>query len=175
MKVIVASSNPAKILAARLGFSAMFGGTAFSVSGISVPSGVSGQPLSRPETERGALNRVESARTSLGDADYWIGMEGGLEERNGRLWTIVAIAVMDAAGRTGTGTCGSFVLPAKVADLVRAGKELGEADDIVFGLRDSKKDLGAVGILTGGALPRAEYYAQGVILALIPFRNWDMY
>jgi len=69
----------------------------------------------------------------------------------------------------------AFVLPAQVARLVCSGLELGEADDQVFGTQNSKQQNGAVGLLTHDALKRAEFYAQAVQLALIPFINPQLY
>ena len=59
--------------------------------------------------------------------------------------------------------------------LVREGKELGEADDIVFGKENSKQTYGAVGLLTGDVIDRTRFYEDAVVLALIPFRNPDLY
>jgi non-canonical (house-cleaning) NTP pyrophosphatase len=53
--------------------------------------------------------------------------------------------------------------------------ELGEADDLVFGRSNSKQDNGAIGLLTGDVIDRAQLYEQAVILALVPFKNPDMY
>jgi non-canonical (house-cleaning) NTP pyrophosphatase len=53
--------------------------------------------------------------------------------------------------------------------------ELGEADDVYFGLSNSKQANGAVGLLTGNVLTRASFYEQAVIFALIPFKNPDLY
>ena len=63
------------------------------------------------------------------------------------------------------------MLSPKVAELVKQGKGLGEADDIVFGKTNSKQSNGGVGILTGDVLTRTPYYEPTVILALIPFRK----
>jgi non-canonical (house-cleaning) NTP pyrophosphatase len=62
-----------------------------------------------------------------------------------------------------------------VADLIRQGKELGEADDLVFNRSNSKQDNGAVGLLTGNVIDRAQLYEQAVILALAPFKNTEWY
>jgi non-canonical (house-cleaning) NTP pyrophosphatase len=75
----------------------------------------------------------------------------------------------------GQGQTGLFLLPPHVAELVRQGNELGEADDIIFGRKNSKQENGAVGILTGDVIDRAAFYEQAVILALIPFRNPELY
>lgn len=55
------------------------------------------------------------------------------------------------------------------------GKELGEADDLVFGQTNSKQANGAVGILTDNVLTRTTFYEPAVILALIPFKNPELY
>ena len=75
----------------------------------------------------------------------------------------------------GKGRTGAFFLPESVANLVRHGKELGEADDIVFGRSNSKQANGAIGILTGDVVDRTQLYEQAVILALIPFKNPQLY
>jgi non-canonical (house-cleaning) NTP pyrophosphatase len=59
--------------------------------------------------------------------------------------------------------------------LIDTGKELGEADDIVFGHTNSKQKNGAVGILTGNVIVRTSYYTEAVILASIPFKNAEIY
>jgi non-canonical (house-cleaning) NTP pyrophosphatase len=64
---------------------------------------------------------------------------------------------------------------AAIAELVRGGIELGEADDQVFGTQGSKQHNGAVGLLTHDTLTRDGFYAQAVQLALIPFINPHLY
>lgn len=175
MKTItVASQNPVKIDAAQRGFERMFPGAAFNVKTVSVPSGVSDQPMSSQETLRGALNRTCAAAHLQPEADYWVGIEGGLEEINGELEAF-AWVVVQHGGRTAKSRTGTFVLPPAVAALVREGKELGEADDIVFQRSNSKQANGAIGLLTADALNRTEYYEQAVILALVVFRNPELY
>jgi non-canonical (house-cleaning) NTP pyrophosphatase len=66
-------------------------------------------------------------------------------------------------------------LPPGVGALLEQGMELGDADDIIFGTSNSKQENGAVGLLTGNALTRTSLYAEGVILALIPFKNEDLF
>ena len=62
-----------------------------------------------------------------------------------------------------------------MSDLVRAGKELGEADDIVFGRRNSKQKEGALGLLTGKVIDRRELYEHAILLALVPFKSSELY
>jgi inosine/xanthosine triphosphatase len=174
-KVIVASTNPVKIEAAQIGFDRMFPDESFDVQGASAPSEVSAQPMSSDETLLGATNRAENASKFVTDADYWIGIEGGIENVNEELEVFAWVVVKAANGKIGKGKTGSFFLPQKIAELVRQGVELGEADDIVFGRKNSKQANGAIGILTDDALTRTTYYEPAVIMALIPFKNLTLY
>jgi inosine/xanthosine triphosphatase len=168
--VIVASTNPVKIQSVYDGFTRMFPGGLFDVRGVSVESGVSAQPMSDDETCTGAFNRARAAAQAVPDADYWVGIEGGLEEKRGDLHGVAWIVVI-GRGRVGKSRTATFVLPQEVARLIREGHELGHADDIVFQRSNSKHDNGSVGLLTADVLNRRLYYEHAVILALIPFKN----
>jgi inosine/xanthosine triphosphatase len=169
-KIVIASKNPVKIQAALNGFQRVFPGQTFEIQSVSVPSAVSIQPMSDEETRQGALNRAANARREHPDADYWVGIEGGLDTHHGEVHVFAWIVVLTAERRSQSRT-GTFALPDEVVALVQQGKELGEADDIVFGRSNSKQQSGSVGILTGDLIDRAAYYEHAVILALIPFLN----
>ncbi|MCK4808441.1 MAG: inosine/xanthosine triphosphatase [Candidatus Aenigmarchaeota archaeon] len=173
-KVIIASRNQVKINAAKIGFEKMFPDESFEFEGVSVPSDVSDQPMNDQETMTGAINRAENAKKNFNSADYWVGIEGGLEKRQDEIeaFNWVAIRSKDKHGKARTGT---FFLPKKIVELIDAGKELSEADDIVFERTDSRQKNGAVGILTGNIIDRTKYCAEAVILSLIPFKNPDIY
>ena len=172
--IVVASQNPVKVQAVRQGFERMFPGESFEIQTVSVPSGVGDQPASSGEALQGALNRAQQAARRLQQADYWVGVEGGIEDQGDEMVAFAWIVVQSPAG-LGKGRTGTFYLPPAVAELVRSGKELGEADDIVFGRLNSKQENGAIGLLTGNVVDRAQLYEQAVILALVPFKNPDLY
>lgn len=174
MKIILASNNPVKRRATRDGFARLFPDAELDIETVSVPSGVADQPMTDEETRRGALNRAHGARTARPEADYWIGLEGGLEVDGDQLSAFAWVAIVSSE-KQGESRTASFHLPKAVADLVRSGKELGEADDIVFGRSNSKQQGGAVGLLTEGAIDRAQLYEPSVSLALIPFLRPDLY
>ncbi|MBZ0300046.1 MAG: DUF84 family protein, partial [Anaerolineae bacterium] len=138
--------------------------------GVAIDSGVSDQPMSDEETYQGAFQRAAQAEKTVPEADFWVGIEGGLEERHGELHGVAWILVR-GAGRLGQSRTATFVLPDEVAQLVRQGYELGHADDLVFRRSNSKQANGSVGILTDDVLDRTIYYEHAVILALIPFKN----
>ena len=174
-KVIVASTNPVKVEAAQIGFAKMFPNESFDVHGISAPSEVSEQPMSSNETLMGATNRAHNVSKFVPEADYWIGIEGGTEDVNKELEVFAWVVVKSKDGKIGKGKTGSFFLPQKIAELVRQGVELGEADDIVFGRTNSKQTNGAIGILTDDVITRTTYYVPAVVMALIPFKNEALY
>lgn len=175
IKIIIASKNPVKIQAAFDGFRQMFPGETFEIEGISVASGVGDQPMSNAETYAGARQRIENACAAYASADFWVGIEGGVEEKENDMEAFAWIVIKSKDGHVGKGRTAAFFLPPRVAELVREGKELGEADDIVFGKTNSKQDNGAVGILTNNIIHRKHYYTHAIVLALIPFKNKDLY
>ena len=173
--IIVASKNPVKIEAARSAFTQMFPEETFGFEGVSVESGVRDQPMTDEETLTGARTRVENARIAHPDADFYISFEGGCEEDTEELRAFAWTVVESREGKFGKGRSGTFYLPHEVAVLVLGGKELGEADDIVFGRTNSKEQNGAVGLLTHDIFDRTSNYAYAAILALIPLKNPHLY
>ncbi|MBK6263523.1 inosine/xanthosine triphosphatase [Marivirga sp. S37H4] len=173
-KVIIASKNPVKINAVKNGFEKMFPSEHFEFVGISVPSGVRDQPRDNQETKRGAFNRSVNAKKQVHDAHFWVGIEGGIDKIENEMeafaWVVIQSEEMYGKAKTGT-----LYLPQAVVALINEGKELGEADDLVFGHTNSKQKNGAVGILTGNIIDRTSYYTHAVIMALIPFKNADLY
>ena len=174
IRVVVASSNPVKIAATREGFERMFAGTPFEVTPCDVPSGVSSQPMSDAETRQGAANRAIAARARQPDANFWVGIEGGIEALRGH-YIAFAWVVVHSSGITGESRSGTFLLPSRVAALVDEGMELGHANDLVFGKHNSKQHAGAVGLLTDGVIDRAQLYEHAMQLALIPFKQEALY
>ena len=171
ISVIVTSSNPVKLRAAERAFHSMFPGAEFVFEAVSVPSGVSAQPMSDAETRQGARNRVQAARALRPDAQYWVGLEGGLEEVDGELLASAWMVVGGPGGVMHEARSPTLPLPPGVLKLVRQGLELGEANDRVFSTHNSKQGQGAFGLLSGGRLSREGVYAQTLELALIPFTH----
>jgi inosine/xanthosine triphosphatase len=173
-KIIVASQNPVKIKAALQGFQEMFPEESFIAEGHSVPSGVSDQPLGNEETFAGAHTRALAAQQQLPEADYWIGIEGGniIEAQSMEVMAWVVVLSKQQMGKARTA---GFFLPPRVIALIDQGYELGHADDIIFGVENSKQTGGSSGLLTKGVMNRLRFYVPAVILALIPFLQPELY
>lgn len=174
-KIVVASQNPVKIRAVREGFERMnILDEQTEIIAFSAPSGVSDQPMTDEETYLGAKNRVLHIQKAVVDADFWVGIEGGLSEKEGDMYAFAWVIVL-SKNKKGESRTASFQIPPKVVALIREGIELGKADDIVFGQHNSKHHLGSVGILTHGEIDRTNLYEPAVCFALIPFVNEEIW
>lgn len=172
-KIIVASKNPVKLNATKEAFVRMFPDKEFEVEGMNADSGVSEQPLSDKETYQGALNRVNNA--SVHEADFYVGIEGGLEERGDEFESFAWVVVKSDNGVYGKGRSATFFLPEQVSALVKEGKELGDACDEVFQEHNAKQNQGTIGILTDNNIDRTKYYIDPTIIALVPFKKPELY
>lgn len=175
IKIIVASTNPVKINSSLNGFKKMFKNEKFIVESISIPSGVSDQPSTNKETYLGALNRANEASQHPQEADYFVGIESGIESMGDEMHTFTWVVIKSKNGQIGKARSASLFLPPKVSKLILEGKELGQADDIVFGMANSKQGIGSVGILTKNVSNRELFYTEVVILSLVPFVNPELY
>ena len=171
MKLVVASRNPVKIAAARAAVLALQPESKIEIEDIAVASGVSEQPLSDDETRRGARTRTINAYAASPEADYWIGLEGGIEVIGERLMAFAWIAVRNGSGEISDARSATLPLPAAVKALIDQGLELGDANDKVFATRNSKQGSGAYGLLTDGLYTRESIYTHTAVLAFLPFFN----
>lgn len=173
--VIVGSQNPVKLEAAQRAFKQVFPGEQFKVMGCPAESGVSNQPKSDEETFSGVTNRVKHCREMYPDADYYAGLEGGIERVHNEWITIAWMYIEDQAGNHGKARSAAHPLPKKIQKLLDEGLELGEASDIVFSRENTKHAEGTIGIMTQGLVTRADYYVQPMIFALVPFKNPELF
>ena len=172
--VTVGSTNPVKGAAVEDAFSAYFG--AVRVQGAAVSSGVPEQPMG-DETMRGARNRARALASlpEAREADYRVGIEGGLLHLGDRWFALGCMCVLDPEGREGRGTSPLFELPDGIVQRLRAGEELGPVIDEISGEPDSKRKGGAIGCFTRGIVTRRVLYRAGLLVALVPFLNPHLY
>ena len=173
IKIIVASKNPVKINAAKVGFEAMLNDTV-EASGVSIPSGVSDQPLTDDETRKGSELRAKGAKENYPDAHFWVGIEGGVDKLNGVIHTFGWITIL-SKNKQGQARSATIPLPNAVEAGLQKGEELGDINDRLFHKDNSKQKGGTSGILTHGVMDRLELYRHAMVLALIPFVNKALY
>ena len=172
MKIAVGSTNPVKVTAVRHTVLRIW--PEAEIIPVSVPSGVSDMPMTDEETLTGARNRAMVARAAL-DADFGIGLEGGVHPEPFGLTLHGWVVVVDGNGRIGIGGGGRLPLPEQIAQKVLAGTELGHVMDDLLGDHNSKQKGGAVGALTNGLILREETFALAVAYALAPFVSPHLY
>lgn len=171
MKIVVASKNPVKVEATRAAFAALMPETTLEMVPVNIASGVADQPMSDAETHRGARNRASNANNEHPDADYCVGLEGGIDVFDDQLMAFAWMAVMNQERQLACARSATLPLPAAVRALIDTGLELGEANDKVFATTNSKQAGGAYGLLSNGLCTRESIYTQTLILALLPFVN----
>ena len=175
LKIIIASKNPVKTNAIQNGFARVFPTEVCEYIHESVPSGVSDQPMTEEETMCGAKNRTRAAQALHPDADYYVGIEGGIVPQGEDMEVIAIVSILGKDGLEGRAQASTFFLPLPLIQLIKEGKELSHAVDVLFEKNNSGHQNGCIGILTHNVLDRTSYYTEAVILALIPFVNRDLY
>jgi len=164
LRIVVGSTNPVKVGAVAEAFRKYW--SECEVVGIGVRSGVGEQPMSELETMRGARNR---AMRCIRNADYGVGLEGGVCTIENKMFECAWVAIIDKDGKLGLAGGLYFELPANIAEEIRKGGELGPLMDKLTGKSNVKQGAGAIGIFTKGELDRKAAYVQIVLSALIKF------
>lgn len=164
MIVRLATANPVKVRAVKAALRKLFPGARLVTA--EAESGVSPQPLSLGETIRGARNR---ARRCRGRGTLGMGVESGLFRLEGRTLGVTICAVTDGR-RTTLGGGPFFELPGEaVRILVKGEVELGVALARKYGIPNPARDGGAVGVLSRGAVGRADLVRYAALMALFPW------
>ncbi|HEX6446890.1 MAG TPA: inosine/xanthosine triphosphatase [Streptosporangiales bacterium] len=170
MFVAVGSANPVKADATRQAFSQVWPTSSADVESVAVPSGVSAQPMNDVECIEGARNRAILAREAL-DADYGVGIEGGLVHVGGLWFNGGWVVVVDREFREGLGSTFRVPVPSVVMRRIEHGAELAEALDEALGVTDTKYGPGHFGHMTNGVVTRTHGYVDAVAAALARFAH----
>jgi inosine/xanthosine triphosphatase len=168
----VRSTNPAKVEAVRrvLGQVA----PACALEAVDVSSGVGAMPLGEAAVRAGALARARAALERTG-AEVAFGLEGGAILEAQDAWLTGHVVAVTRDGRLGEAAWGRMLLPRVAAERLRGGEELGDIIDDLFGRKESKRQAGAIGILTDGAMSRTDAFAYLVAMACAPFLHPELY
>ncbi len=176
MKILVGSKNPVKISSVEDAFSKYFKNV--FVEGMEVDSGVSVQPVN-DETYIGAQNRAlklyDLNNQQNLNADFFVGIEGGIIEQFDRWFAFGCMCIIDKNKNIGFGNSPAFELPISIVNNLLSGKELGDVMDKIMNEQNTKQRGGAIGFFTNGVMSRNELYVEGLKVALIPFLHKDMF
>lgn len=157
MKIIIGSTNQAKIEAVRSNFEDCH------IDGIEVASKVSAQPFSDEETFEGAINRArECANSEKGVIG--IGLEGGVMELENDFYLCNWGALVDEEENLFTASGARIPLPDEIAEELQKGSELGDLMDAYAQRTGVRQNEGAIGIFTNELVNRSEMFEHVVRL-----------
>jgi inosine/xanthosine triphosphatase len=172
IKVVIGSKNRAKNTAVETVFRRHFSGEDIVFSSIETNSRVRPQPITYTETIVGADNRAREALTLVPDADYAVGLEGGVDIGPHAIFVFGYVAIVNRDGQIGFGSSAWVELPesfrhpllmhaANLGDLIR---EIATVDD-----EKVRHEIGTNGVLTGGVYTRVREFDDAVDCALARF------
>lgn len=171
MKIAVGTENKAKLSACETVFGAAFPDEQLEFLPFSVESGVSAMPMNNEEMYQGALNRATALKELAADADFWVGLEGGVQEEppHKSLYLLGWAAILKAGSdEIGSGFSGGVKLDDDIALELRGGAELGpliqeRTKDID---NDIRHTIGASGLQTKGLYTRTMEFEHAIRAAL---------
>jgi inosine/xanthosine triphosphatase len=173
MFVVVGSTNPLKVSAARNTFRDFFDDV--EALGLPVPSGIKPFPTSEEETIRGAKNIARAAASERPDADFHVGIEAGIVEVDGRSF-VKAYAVVVRGDETGLGCSAAYEAPPDILEQIDPESNSGRlVIDYVMGRHDVLETGGVIGVLTKGRLTRDAINRDAVRCALTRFISPQYY
>lgn len=172
IKVAIGSTNPVKIKATEKVMKRIYGDVI--VISVEIISKVSHTPLTDEDCVEGAIYRAKEA-IKKAEADLGIGLEGGVAKRAGRYFLVGWCAVVDSEGDTALGCGGGIELPEIVIKEVFNGKELGEVINEITGINETKRKMGAIGILTKGLTNRQESWEVTIVHAMARKLSAELY
>ena len=124
------------------------------------------QVISKAECLARMRSVIFEAKSNYLDASYFVFMRGRFEDDGLNMEESALVMVQDDFGNEGYSQAASFVVPEKVAQLVRDGISFSKAVEEVYCVPGVKEGSGFVGILTNGVVMKEEQYFQPTAIAL---------
>lgn len=123
-KIVIGSLNPDKIgilqkVLREINFK-------MEVIGVKADSQVSSQPLDKDSTRKRAINRAHNARAAFPEADFWIGLEGGLHNYQKGYFLVSFACLLDKKGKQYIGEGEKIRLPKTVSQKIKQGEWFGK-------------------------------------------------
>jgi inosine/xanthosine triphosphatase len=175
LRVVVGSTNPVKVEAARSVFGRAFPGRKLEVHGIRVESSVPSEPYGK-DVINGALQRAQSAIDEA-DAHLGVGIEAGLFwcEHLQDYIDVQYCAIVDRGERMTLGHGPGFQYPPPIMSKVKEGKTVGQAMADISGISGIGRKQGVVGYLSKGIMVRKGLTETAIIAAMLPRLNPKLY
>ena len=173
MYIVMGSTSAVKVNATKQAFGTYFEDV--DVKGLPLASGVKAFPTSDEETLQGALNRAKEARSLEPEADFAVGIEGGLS-RFDKYVLVKQVAVVIKEDIISIGVSAGYAAPERLLrQLDMASDESRNIIDSYLGRKEILSNEGVIGVLTNGILDRTRVTKDAVICALTRFVNPQFY
>ena len=98
--------------------------------------------------------------------DYYVLMLGRFDDYQSYMEESALVLVQNKQGIEGYSQAASFLVPDKVASLLRQGVPFSKAVEQAFNLQNVKEGTGFVGYLTNKVVTKGEQYFQPLVIAL---------
>lgn len=170
--VVIGSTNPNKVLAAKDSFLRVFQGTSCVFKEVKIESQVSSTPITKEETLLGAQNRMMSIVEAYPNASYFAVIEGGFYKRapEGNYFQVSEIIVSDGTGEIGVSSA-EFMVPTELSKKIESGVTAGSAVDMLRGQSNTKQGTGVHGYATEDLVTRYDAYLQALLIAWVQLKN----
>src|SRR5690242_6493252 len=113
--ISVGSENPTKLEAVDLVAFELWPASGYDIKGYKTGSGVSDQPMGDEEMLLGATNRAFNVKARRPQADYSIGMEGGIRVLSKGWFNTGCVCVVEnITGKTGYGWAVAHEIPLRL-------------------------------------------------------------
>jgi inosine/xanthosine triphosphatase len=135
-------------------------------------SGVSDMPLSIEETMQGAKNRANNLLVQGIEADYYVGIEGGVSRFGEKAYLFGTVYVQNREGEGHFGVSPMIEVPSAIDRMLfEEGKELGPVMAELSGKVDIRSENGSMGAWSEDMFTRKDEFEVAMKAAMAPFFN----
>lgn len=164
-KIILTSANPVKIQVVQKAIDNLFFNQAINLLSLDLEE-KGAEPFGEDAIISQITSSIQQARQLHPNALYYIGMEGGIVEKDYGTYEAAFAVVENNTGEIqGISQSVSFPIPNQVAELVKSGVPFGKAVDQIFNTTDIKTTKGFIGLLTNDLVDKQDLYYQPTIVA----------
>ena len=170
MKIVIGSTSTPKISAVREVFGDFFREENIEIIALEVDSGVNKTPFSVEECILGGRNRIKKCQQQISDADYYIGIEGGILKTAEFLFLAPWAVIFKRSTKKESVGSGALV-PLRTEFFSELGPKVEISDTMHHKMFDSKlieqkKILGVGGLITKGLIKRHDQVCLALRVAL---------
>ena len=168
-KIVVASKSKIKLDVVISVLSKLIPNLQTEVIGIDLESD-GAEPVGEKAILSQITEAIRKARKLHPDAEFYCGMEGGVEEKDHGMEEAAYVVIENKNGSNRSiSRSVSFPIPPAVAKLVRNGIPFGDAVDKTYSTKNIKTGQGFVGLLTNGMVDKKALYIQPTAVAFSKF------